>query len=1461
LKEIESQSLGICIGASTVSAVWLSIFMSSIQITRTKYIPHHGNPKSVLLDLLDIDKIPNITITGRRFRSIVNLTSISEPEAIELTYDYLNCDADIIISIGGENFIVYEIDTHGKISKPYTGNKCASGTGEFFLQQIKRMDLEPEEATSLALEGNLFNISGRCSVFCKSDCTHALNKGVAKADVAAGLTKMMAQKIIELTAKSQKKNALIIGGVSKNRAVVNHLYGSFNNLTIPDEAPYFEALGAALYASKNETIDLDKNSLIPKGKSSFSFHKDLKSFTNKVVFKSIEKNQAIENDEVILGLDVGSTTTKAILLRTNDNSVVASEYLRTNGDPVAASIECYKSIRNQVNVPINIIGLGVTGSGRYISGLHAQTKGIINEIIAHATATVFFDDEVDTIFEIGGQDAKYTYITAGVPSDYAMNEACSAGTGSFLEEAAKESLNIDYRDIGEIALQANRAPNFNDQCSAFISSDIKNALHEGLTKNEIVSGLVYSICLNYTNRVKGNRPLGKKVFMQGGVCYNKAVPIAMAALTGKEIIVPPEPGLMGAFGVAFEIKNRIELELIEKKSFDLEQLINRKVEYEKSFTCAGTSEKCDRKCSISLIKINDKNYPFGGACNKYYNLQSNSKKKLNGSNLVHLRQELVFEKYIHPLELPEDAKTIGIPKSFLTNSYYPLYYNFFTQLGFKVILGDTAQETGIDQKQAAFCYPVELAHGFMQDLINKKPHYIFLPHVLEIHNKNSDFRDRTCILLQAERYYLKTAFKEKLNDIKILSPIFDFANGFESARENFINLAKELNITKPEAWASFDFALNELTEMQKEFKMIGKTALEELEKDKGNYAIVLIGRSYNSCAKEANLGIPQKFSSRHVTIIPHDFLSYDDEKIIDHMYWGTGRQILRAASFVKNHSQLFATYITNFSCGPDSFLIGYFRDVMGKKPSLTLELDSHSADAGLNTRIEAFLDIVKSYRQIDNNGKDDFDKTEFKPLMAINANTLLTSDNKELSIYDKSVKMIIPNMGRYGTEALSAAFRHSGINSAPLSISSFDTLKMGRGNTTCKECLPLILTIGSMMEYYQKIKPQKEKTLFLMVGGDGPCRFGQYSVFMEELIRKKKLTNIGVYTLSDENMYEGLGSAFDKRGYIALLIGDVIQNIFHSIQTIAVDKEKATLLLEDEWSKIVLAIERNDQDKLYEQLESTASNLSEIKRSYNYNEVPKVAVLGEIFVRNDEFSRVDLLYNLYERTIIPKVAPITEYVHYSNYMIEHGLTTQTFSLKEKLKFKIRKHVQLHIEKKIKGILAKTGFCDDEVTDVDGIIKRTEHLINPELVGETILTVGSAFHEILHNVSGVISVGPFGCMPSRIAESILNIEMNVAGKEASEKRNIKVLDKHSQDFPYLAIETDGNLFPQIIQSKIEIFMLQTERLHKQLSKSGMKEKLEQIFKFKRMLESTIKGYYQKQPDALVDDEDEIITEIE
>jgi len=775
-------SLGLCLGASTVSIVHMERKRDVDQkirkdseikprIVKFSLHTHEGDPKQTLLAALknfDLKSFDRIAATGRRFCKFVNLSSIPEPEAVELAYKFVKPDdisCPAIVSAGGETFMVYVLNRLGQISNVVTGNKCASGTGEFLLQQLRRMNVSIEEAAQWAASENPYHVSGRCSVFCKSDCTHATNKGIPKSKVTAGLCKMMSNKILELLKKIERQNIMITGGTARNRMMIEYLSKELPNLIVPKEAPYFEAMGAALWALNNETAPFAGiANLFKEEITSFDTLSPLLNFKDMVEFKTIDMGNIKPGDVCILGLDVGSTTTKAVLLRKEDNSMLASVYLRTNGDPVSASRNCYRNILDQIKERvypdgISIVGLGVCGSGRQIAGLHALTEGVINEIIAHATAAVYFDSKVDTIFEIGGQDAKYTYITNAVPSDYAMNEACSAGTGSFLEESAYETLGVKMDDIADIALQGKNPPNFNDQCAAFIASDIKNAIHEGVKHEDIVAGLVYSICMNYSNRVKGNKQVGEKVFMQGGVCYNKAIPFAMAALVGKPIIVPPEPGLMGAFGVALEVKKRIETGLMAEKYFNIKTLADREVTYGKSFICRGGKEKCDRRCEIAMIGLEGKKYPFGGACNRYYNLRQKIKYNVEKLDLVRVRQKLIFEKY--GAKLPEESGKkrrgrIGINRSFMVNTFYPLYSTFFTELGFEPVMPNSTSKQGMDQKNTAFCFPAELSHGFFYSLITMEnpPDFIFLPHFKAVHVPNGHSSSQVCPFVQGETYYL-----------------------------------------------------------------------------------------------------------------------------------------------------------------------------------------------------------------------------------------------------------------------------------------------------------------------------------------------------------------------------------------------------------------------------------------------------------------------------------------------------------------------------------------------------------------------------------------------------------------------------------------------------------------------------------------------------------------------------------
>jgi predicted CoA-substrate-specific enzyme activase len=1455
--EKSTRALGICLGASTVSLVQVEKAQAADSSQPNKAgdgprVLHHfsraheGDPKETLrseLRNLSLDNFHSIAVTGRRFRKYVNLSSIPEPEAVEYAYRFIKppdvaCPA--VVSAGGETFMVYVLDGFGKISNVVTGNKCASGTGEFLLQQLRRMDVSLQEAARWAAIEEPYHVSGRCSVFCKSDCTHATNKGVPKSKVTAGLCRMMADKILELLKRVPRRNIMITGGTSGNQMMIHYLRQEIPGLIVPEEAPYFEALGAGLWALDHDTAAFPGiDGMFTDRSEAFDTFQPLADFEKMVSFKTVDRQQIAPGDVCILGLDVGSTTTKAVLLRREDNAVLASEYLRTNGDPVGASRQCYRSTLEQIckfvgPTQISIVGLGVCGSGRQIAGLHALTDGIINEIIAHATAAVYFDPKVDTIFEIGGQDAKYTYITNSVPSDYAMNEACSAGTGSFLEESAYETLGVDMTDIADIASKGKHPPNFNDQCAAFIASDIKNAIHEGVLHEDIVAGLVYSIAMNYNNRVKGNRPVGEKIFMQGGVCYNHAVPLAMAALVGKPIVVPPEPGLMGAFGVALEVKKRIDAGLMAEQYFNLKTLIKRSVTYGKPFVCKGGSEGCDRRCEIAMIEMEGKKYPFGGACNRYYNLRQKVKMDASALDLVRVRQQHVLEigETGHPNAVGEKpAGRIGFNRSFMVNTFYPLYATFFSALGFQPILPDTPSQKGIDQKEAAFCYPAELAHGFFYTLLHMDPppDVIFLPHFKSVPISNGQRRSQMCPFVQAETFLLQTTFRKKIDALKkrgtkIFTPLLDFYKGWQFSKKAMIETAAQMGFSRKRAKKAFEQAFHAQKKCNDQIKEMGRKALEDLEANPKKTAVVIFARPYNGFVDEAHMGIPHKLATRGVSVLPFDCLPIDGERSKRHMYWGLGEMLMKAARYVRRHPQLFGTYITNFSCGPDSFLIGYFREIMGRKPSLTLELDSHTADAGLETRIEAFLDIVTAYKQLLARREITRAERKFYPARVALKNgsaSVITSTGEHLPLTDPKVTLLLPSMGKLSSEALSAVFRGEGFNAKVHPPADDLVLKLGRGNTSCKECLPLILTTGTLLNYTNNGRRPEEIVVYFMTTGSGPCRFGQYRVFMEDLVKRLRIPNVALLSLSSEDGYEGMRSHFYQKGWWAVVVADIMEDIRSMMMTNALETESALGIFDEEWKSILRTIEDGRRSVLENQLRITAERFRQVAQKHPIEEVPRVLLTGEIFVRRDELSRRYLTEHLADRGFATICSPVAEWLYYCDYLIENRLADYTMPLKKKIGFVLKKRFMVRDEKRFKHILSESGFVHTEPLDIRMLIRNASPFISKNLSGEAVLTVGSSLTEVATNTCGVIAIGPFGCMPNRISESILNETMNRRVKMATDPHNeqLHAVLQSVDDLPFLAIESDGSPFPQLIDAKLETFLLRARRLHGKISGHG------------------------------------------
>jgi predicted CoA-substrate-specific enzyme activase len=1410
-------SLGICIGASTVKAVSIEFSDNSYKIKKQIRRPHECAVKDIVTETLkefNPAEHDYVCVTGRKFKEIIDLPSVTEPHAVEsalhLLYNDENDGNEVVVSLGSENFILYEINKQHAIVGVNTGNKCASGTGEFFLQQIRRMDLTLEKAIEIAKEAEPYEVSGRCSVFCKSDCTHALNKGIPKERVTAGLADMIADKIVELVGPIQTKKIKLIGGVTQNSAVIDRLNTKKENVEIVENADIFEALGAAVYAYR-EKLEPKADFHIESPASAFTSLPSLKDAEELVTFWEQNTDSAKDGDEVILGLDVGSTTTKALLLRERDDAVLASIYLRTNGNPVGAARNCYKEILDQLgDTKVTVVSLAVTGSGRYIAGLHADTEAIINEIIAHAAGAAHYDKNVDTILEIGGQDAKYTYLVNGVPCDYAMNEACSAGTGSFLEEAAKESLGIDVLDIEKIAVQGEAPPNFNDQCAAFIGSDIRNASHE-ISRENIVAGLVYSICMNYSNRVKGARKVGDRIFMQGGVCYNKAVPLAMASLLQKPIIVPPDPGLTGAFGVALEAKNRMNLGLLEKKEFDLQLIYERDIEHGKPFICPGTKEHCDRKCLINTVKIEGRKYPFGGVCNKYYNANHHVEIDPLPLNYVQKRQEFVFKDYTP--EPVENRPTVGMLRSFLANTLFPFFDTYFKEIGCNLVLSDGIDKRGYERIHSSFCFPAQLSHGMLMNLTQKEPDFYFLPEIREVKVEKS-FTERigfqtTCITLQGEPYYMASAFPDLRP--KFLTPVLAWNDGWESMEDELAKIAEKIGISAEVSAAANKKAAAKLNEFFEYRKQIGAEVLKKVEENPDQIAVVLFGRAYNAFAIEANMGIPQKVTSRGIYIIPYDILPFYDEESQENMTWAAGQDILRAARLVEKHPQLFGAFVTNFSCGPDSFIVTYFRNIMKEKPSLTLEIDTHTADAGINTRIEAFLDIVDRYRSMH---KAEEIVHHFVPAQVeVQNGVLVYTDsfgNKE-TVAGSNIKLLIPSMGRTVAKSFAAVFNSIGIRTEVVSQPGETALSLGRANTSCKECLPLTIVVGSLLEYLEnRVENHNEKLIYFMPTSHGNCRLGQYYVTIKQLIEKRKLNNIATLAMSSENSYAGMGVMNAVKMMRALFVADCMDDIHNAILAIAEDKEQGMRIYEEELEKITAEIQ-NGAKNLNRVMKKSAKRFATIKTTVPIGEAKRVFVAGEIYVRRDEYSSREVLEILSKKGIVVLRAPVMEWLNFVDTRVKFQ-EKRKLPFREQLELSVRRLVVGRYEKEVKRILAKSGLYFFQMDNMFEVLKTAGLFVNRWFHGETVLTIGRFFHEIVHEFHGLISIGPFACLPSRVSEAILNPESRTELNEQIDKLPNKETLKEFSNLPFLAVETDGKPFPQILNARLEAFCLQVERVH-------------------------------------------------
>jgi predicted CoA-substrate-specific enzyme activase len=1351
--------LGFDIGSTSLNTV----IMDEDHVILEDYYDYvHGKPFNMLktrlisiLERMPSAAIKGIAITGTGGKLATELIGgvfVNEIIAQATSNGTLFPDARTVIEIGGEDskLILLEKDPksgHSRLVDFEMNSICAAGTGSFLDQQARRIGVPIEkEFGEMSLRSvDPPRIAGRCSVFAKSDMIHQQQIATPLHDIVAGLCFALARNFRSNVARSKeiKKPVIFSGGVAANIGMIRAFREVLNlteqELIIPEHHASMGAIGAVMYAHGNK---LEMNHF--KGLQQLEDYL-LANSNSFASLPQLTESEAIYNKEVhlkkdgdgktrvYLGIDVGSLSTNVVLID-EQHKVIARRYLPTAGKPLEAVQKGMTEIFDEAGDRVEVIGAGTTGSGRYLTGDFIGADTIQNEITAQATAAIDYDPTVDTIFEIGGQDSKYISIENGVVVDFEMNKVCAAGTGSFLEEQA-EKLNINIVDeFGCMALNSECPVKLGDRCTVFMESDLNSFMQKGARNENLVGGLAYSIVYNYLQKVVADRKVGNKIFFQGGVTNNKAVVAAFEQVTGKKIIIPPHFDVTGAIGAAILAqKSMAKGQKTRFKGFGI-----RNVTYKVTrFVC----QACTNHCEISRVQITGekKSLYYGGRCEKY-EMEDRKKVENNIPNLFEKRTEMLMDGYVE--KETWKTTTIGIPRALMVYyQQFPFWRTFFEQLGFTVVLSKKSDKALVNQSIETMttesCLPVELMHGHVIDLMEKGVDYIFLPFIV---NGKEQAGNKTfncnCPWVQTYPFMVKAALRGKIDESKMLIPTLHF-RFFETAlvKEMSEYFNDKFGIRKEDIKKAVYAADIAQVAFEKKLIEYGKTVMENIPEN--CKPVVLLGRPYNSTDPHLSLALVEKLITQNVMPIPIDMLDLSPFNIFENyrnMYWPNGQKIIAAAQLVASNDKLHAVYLSNFRCGPDSFIWHYVTEELKGKPFLHLEVDEHSADAGMVTRIEAFLDSLKGAEQNERKDVEIFRPRPSPP-----------SPPKDRVLY-------FPYMND-GAYLLAAAARSCGIPSEVLPKQTEEDIAIGRKYTSSKECYPMICTTGSFVKKLQEPGADPSKMSFFMPDHNGPCRFGQYNHFHRILFDRLGFKNAELITPSNDTSYEDVagehGQKFRINAWKGFIVADYLRKIHRETRPYEINKGDSDRLYETSYRKLEDCISDGAKG-LAKLLEVIAKEFMAIKVDKSEKR-PVVAIIGEIFMRDNAGCNGNIANRLEDLGVEVLIGPFSEWIYYSTYRF-----TRDSKWKNDTKGVIKSKIQGLGQDVIAYSLLKNI---KQFTDHNKDVTLTEMLnlcntyVNKYYDGDPPIALGTSVALYEKGVSGLAAILPFTCMPGTLVASV------------------------------------------------------------------------------------------------------------
>jgi len=1344
--------IGIDIGAVSLKAVRLG---SDGQVVKSFYARHRGEPAKALenamveLGVAAGDAIGFCGSNATRFCESFELPRL----------DLAACQIPVIraefpevaniIDIGGGSLTLVELDAQGHFQNYATNSMCAAGTGSFLDEQAARLGISYDDPTLPGQVAEPPSIATRCSVFAKSDLIHRQQEGYSKAAMWSGLCRGMTRTLIGtlLRAKPLDKPTAIVGGVALNQEVLRWLGAAYPNLLrIPREPHLTGAIGAAARGSipkrlpSREAIhriaasgDVEYHDWpLTLAKSKYPDFATSESYVdqdgNEVRVVSWPAGQKLR---AYLGIDIGSTSTKLALIDEHDDLKV-DIYRKTAGDPVGATQKLFRALRaleRKKGATIEVLGAATTGSGRKIVGEVIGADSIINEISAHVAGATHTDPEVDTIFEIGGQDSKYMHIVDGHIRDANMNYVCAAGTGSFIEEQANK-LGYKVADVGAAVLGV-KPPRATDRCTVFMEQDVMRFIEGGATREQALAAVMVAVAKNYLNKVVGNRHYSRKrIMFQGATARNKALVAAFERLLDVEVVVSPYCHVMGAFGVARLARQAMAEKPTAKSRFHGLDLESRKVTLRKE-----SCDLCQNDCSITFAEIEGVpgSPSWGYMCGR--DPAEQKVRKSPYDRMIRLRQRLWREAGAG-VKVPDDARVIGLPQSLLTYTYYPMWQRFFNTLGFRVQLSgpttDELRELGPRMAGADFCFPAKLALGHvaklaMQDGVD----FVFVPHLKNTPANEETTGTTVCPFVQGTGAAARTALMmNHLSYSRLLVPLVDMRmREHEIIKTLADELGKPLGVSSRKLKKAWRAGLQAQAEFEDRCYAEGAKLIAEAEATKENL-ILLVGRPYNNYDAGANLGLPQKIADMGRTVLPMDFIRPELGRLGEryrNAFWSYGQKILAALEKAAASDIMDVVYLTNFSCGPDSFLLSFAEEIMGNRPILMLELDEHGADAGYMTRLEAFFDVLR------------------RPRPPRGPRIPVREEPTDLT--DRIIWL--PPMHPFGTRLFASAFRSHGYDARELPEENKASFELGRSLTRGSECLPCALTLGTFLSTLRE-QPRGGKHAFFMPSSKGPCRFGQYTVLQRQILEREGLGHeVAILAPASNNAYQGLTSEMRQSLFKAIACSDILLKAQCKVRPYEVHIGETDRVVNEATALIGKTIESHGD--IARALRTSIQKIAAIETSGPRK--PLVGIVGEIYVRNNVYANEDVIGAVEQFGGEAWMLPITDWIIYTssleNFKEEFPSTILSW---DKADTFITYTWMKHWEKKLMD--AASPFLDDRHEPrFQECLEIATPYIPFYLGGEGKLSVGRAIKFAQQGAAMVVNCAPFGCMPETVATAI------------------------------------------------------------------------------------------------------------